>query len=271
MSDLHDLVADLADEYAVLDANVADLAGGDDRWKLPTPSPGWRVVDQIGHLAYFDGTAVLAATDVDAFARSVIELRAASAEGRGDAISLCRTLEPGALLETWRTNRGRLLDAMGSLADDARLPWYGPDMGTKSFVTARLMETWAHGQDVVDALGATRPASDRLRHIARLGFLTRGWTYVNRGLPVPTEPVRLDLRAPSGATWTFGPDDASDVVRGEALDFCLVTTQRRNVGDTGLAVVGGAAQDWMGKAQAFAGPPTDPPPARVGVDGGSVR
>jgi uncharacterized protein (TIGR03084 family) len=131
-------------------------------------------------------------------------------------------------------------------------------MGSKSFLTARLMEVWAHGQDIVDTVGAEREPTDRLRHIAQLGFITHGWSYINRGLEAPSDPLRLELTAPSGDTWTFGPDDAPESARGPALDFCLVATQRRHIDDTGLEATPGA-RDWMLLAQAFAGPATDGP------------
>jgi uncharacterized protein (TIGR03084 family) len=133
-------------------------------------------------------------------------------------------------------------------------------MGAKSFLTARLMECWAHGQHIVDAVGAQRAGSDRLQHIAQLGFITRNWTYLNRGLDVPATAVRVELEAPSGAAWTFGPDDAEQSVVGDAIDFCLVVTQCRHVDATDLTVTGDDARDWMTKAQAFAGGPTDGPP-----------
>jgi uncharacterized protein (TIGR03084 family) len=175
-------------------------------------------------------------------------------------------MTPDELLAAWRTNRAALAAAGATLQNDTRIAWYGPSMGSKSFLTARLMEAWAHGQDIVDAVGATREPTDRLRHIAQLGFITRGWTYMNRGDEVPSVPVRVELTAPSGATWSFGPDDtdpdASESIVGPAIDFCLVTTQRRHVEDTALVVTGASARDWMEKAQLFAGPPTDGPPPR---------
>ena len=133
-------------------------------------------------------------------------------------------------------------------------------MGAKSFLTARLMETWAHGQDVVDSIGASRPPTDRLRHIAQLGFITRGWSYVNRGLAPPESAVFVELAAPSGAAWTWGPVEAADRVGGPAEDFCLVVTQRRHLDDTALHVEGENAREWLLFAQAFAGPATDGPP-----------
>ena len=262
-----DVLADLIAEQQALDDVVAPLPP--ERWALPTPSPRWTIADQIAHLTYFDGTAALAIADEDAFDDSMGALVGAMTSDdptvADDAtIGDLRRLPPSELLARWRSNREALASAAATLADDARVAWYGPSMGAKSFLTARLMEAWAHGQDVVDALAEAgthveRPATDRLRHIAQLGFITRGWTYVNRGLDVPTAPVRVELTSPSGDTWTFGPDDAPDSVVGPALDFCLVTTQRRHVDDTDLVVTGEAARDWMEKAQLFAGPPTDGP------------
>ena len=261
MTTVADLVSDLAAEHDALEAVVAPLT--EDEWTTPTPSPGWSVRDQIGHLTYFDGTATLAITDEAAFKSSMNELFTKAGEPDGlDGATLHRHLPPAELLDAWRTNRRRLIEAAGGLAEDARLPWYGPSMSAKSFLTARLMETWAHGQDVVDAVRAERPAADRLRHIAQLGFITRGWSYKNRKLEPPEAAVRVELTAPSGETWTFGPDDAEEVVRGSAEDFCLVVTQRRHVDDTGLECIGPAARDWMEKAQAFAGGATDGPAPR---------
>ena len=132
-------------------------------------------------------------------------------------------------------------------------------MGARSFLTARLMEVGAHGQDIVDATDGHRPATDRLRHVAQLGVITRGWSYANRRMEAPETPIDVVLDAASGAAWTWGPGDATDVVRGTAEDFCLVVTQRRHVDDTSLAISGEAARDWMVRAQALAGPHTAGP------------
>jgi uncharacterized protein (TIGR03084 family) len=256
--DVTEVLADLRAEQRALDDIVAGLDA--DQWQLPTPSPGWTVADQVGHLTYFDRNAALAITDPAAFQDAMHALLG----GGGDDMTLgpYRTMSPDELLAAWRSGREELATAAATLANDTRIAWYGPSMGSKSFLTARLMEAWAHGQDVVDAVGAHREPTDRLRHIAQLGFITRGWTYVNRGLDVPTTPVRVELTSPSGETWAFGPEDAAESIVGSAEDFCLVTTQRRHVDDTGLVVTGESARDWMEKAQLFAGPASDGPPAR---------
>jgi uncharacterized protein (TIGR03084 family) len=255
MTDLHQVAADLRAEQGTLDGIVAGLAT--EQWRLATPSPGWTVADQIGHLTYYDRAAATAIEDPPAFKESMAELFADP--GRIDDLTLHRHLSTPDLLDTWRATRRRLAQAAATLDDDRRVEWYGPSMSAKSFLTARLMECWAHGQDVADAVGVRRQPTDRLRHIARLGFITRGWSYANRGLePLPGD-MRLELTGPSGDAWSFGPGGAADVVRGPAEDFCLVVTQRRHVDDTALEVTGPLARDWLAKAQAFAGPPTDGP------------
>lgn len=255
------LLTDLAAEHLALDAVVAPLDPAD--WDRPTPSPGWAVRDQIGHLYFFDGTAVRSATDAEGFVAErdeLIESMTDPAELDSHTLAFARGAVPEELLAAWRTGRHDLLVALGELNGKDRLEWYGPPMSAMSFATARLMETWAHGQDVVDTVGADRPPTDRLRHIAHLGVRTRGFSYMLRGLKVPAEDVRVELNAPSGDVWDWGPAQATDRVSGDALDFCLVVTQRRHRADTDLTVEGPLAEEWIAIAQAFAGAPTTGPP-----------
>lgn len=261
--DVSQVRTDLLDEQQALDDLVGDLA--DDQWSAPTPSPGWTVADQVAHLAYFDRAAALAIEDPEAFAelkQAFWEVAVQGAAATDDyALAPFRAMAPAGLVAAWRRDRSTLATASAGLADDGRVEWFGPSMGARSFLTARLMEVWAHGQDVVDALGLARQATDRLAHVARLGFITRSWSFVNRGLEAGDVAVRVRLDAPSGASWTYGDDDAPASVEGRAQDFCLVVTQRRHVDDTDLVLHGDAAREWMVHAQAFAGPPSDGPPA----------
>lgn len=263
--------ADLLAEQNALDALVAELT--DEQWELPTPSDRWSVRDQIGHLTFFDGTAALAIADEDGFRASLASLSPAfAADATADTmddltLGTFRAMTPAELLDAWRANRAVLADASDRLCDDTRVIWYGPSMGAKSFLTARLMECWAHGQHIADAVGAARESTDRLAHIAQLGVITRKWTYANRGMDAPTADVRVELTAPSGEVWRYGTDrdeqnDPEQSVTGSAEDFCLVVTQCRHVAATGLVVHGDDARDWMSKAQAFAGAATDGPTAR---------
>jgi uncharacterized protein (TIGR03084 family) len=247
------VVTDLADEHVALDAIMAGLADPD--WERPTPCEGWRVRDQIAHLAFFDDTSALAIVDAPRFQDEVAKAFSDIAGYEKSYIERGRSIPVERLLAWWRAARQALLAALGAANGQARLPWYGVTMSPVSFVTARLMETWSHGQDVADALGIERAHTDRLRHVAFLGARTRANAYTARGLAPRTEPIRIELVLPSGVPWLDGDERAENRVVGPAVDFCLVVTQRRHVLDTALRVEGAAAEEWMRIAQAFAGPP----------------
>ncbi|WP_051741893.1 TIGR03084 family metal-binding protein [Kitasatospora sp. MBT66] len=251
------LLADLRAESEVLDGLVAGLEP--DHWALDTPAAGWTVAHQIAHLAWTDDWSALAARDPEAFVadsrRIFGELLAAGADPVEDGAAHGAAEEPAALLTRWRAGRERLATALAAVPADTRLPWLGPPMKAPSMATARLMETWAHGQDVADALGAVREPSARLRHVAHLGVRTLGFAFTVHGLPAPQAPVRVELTAPDGGLWTWGPEGAVDRVTGPALDFCLLVTQRRHRDDLALTAVGEVATAWLPIAQAFAGPP----------------
>jgi uncharacterized protein (TIGR03084 family) len=162
---------------------------------------------------------------------------------------------PAELLAEWRGTRARLHDELRRVDHGRKLPWFGPPMSAASMATARLMETWAHGLDVADALGVTRPATARLRSIAHIGVRTRDFAFTVHGLPVPSEPFRVELTAPDGSTWSWGPDDAAQRVTGAAEDFCMLVTQRRPRAQLDVTAAGDDAATWLTIAQAFAGPP----------------
>jgi uncharacterized protein (TIGR03084 family) len=121
--------------------------------------------------------------------------------------------------------------------------------------TARLMETWAHSLDVADALGVRKPPTDRLRSIAHLGVRTRDYAFAVNGLTPPAEPFRVELTAPDGSRWEWGPADATQRVTGSAEDFCYAVTQRRRLAGLDITAIGDGASQWLTIAQAFAGPP----------------
>lgn len=249
---LHALLGDLAAETAELDALVAPLPP--DGWTVPTPAAGWTIAHQIGHLAWTDEVSLLAATDAEAFA-AALSAAAASPTAVDDAAAAWAARPPEALLSDWRRGRDALGEALLAVPAGTKLPWFGPPMGAASMATARIMETWAHGQDVADALGTVRPPTDRLRHVAHIGVRTRNFAYALRGRPAPAEDVRVELTGPSGQLWTWGPEDATQHVTGPALDFCLLVTQRRHRDDLRLVAAGAGADEWLDLAQAFAGPP----------------
>jgi len=252
------LCDDLAAESQALDDIVAGIPEAD--WQKKTPFYEWTVKDEIAHLAYFDWFAKLSATDKAAFDQEMMKL----AENLDQLFWVTREpglkMRPADLLAWWRVERQAMVAAYRLLDPKTRLPWHLP-MSARSSATARLMETWAHGQDVVDALGVHRQATDRLRHIAHLGVSTFGWSFSCRGLAVPEQQVRVELKSPGGEDWCWGPEDSRERIIGRAEDFCLVVVQRRHYRDTGLAYEGPVAEKWLTVAQAFAGPPAEGPKA----------
>ncbi|GAA0912708.1 TIGR03084 family metal-binding protein [Nonomuraea longicatena] len=245
---LGEVLGDLRDETADLQTILRPLTP--EQWEAPTPAAGWAVRDQVGHLAWFDDAAVTAVLEPETFTASIPHDRTVD-----DLAAATRHLPCDELLRWFTAARARSLDAFATLEDKDRVPWYGPAMSAVSFVTARLMETWAHGQDVADALGLAREPTPRLRHVAQIGVRALPYSFLVRGLPVPTDPVRVELVMPDGAAWAIGPDRVEDVVSGPMLDFCLLVTQRVHRDDTALTCAGETANAWLSIAQAFAGPP----------------
>ncbi|SEM04798.1 TIGR03084 family metal-binding protein [Streptacidiphilus jiangxiensis] len=245
----------LADLHVVSQAldDLVDRDGLD--WSAATPAAGWTVAHQIGHLAWTDEKALVAMRTPEAFGD---ELRRALAGGADyvDAAAHAQARKPAAqLLAEWRAGRAALAEALTGAASDTRFPWYGPPMSVASMATARLMETWAHSLDVRAAFGLAPEAGPWLRHIARLGVRTRDFAFGVHGLTPPAAEFRVELRAPGGEWWTFGPEEAEQRLTGDALDFCLVVTQRADAAATGLVAVGESVSTWLRVAQAFAGPP----------------
>jgi len=247
------VLSDLATESARLETLVVDLPEA--AWRTPTPAPGWDVATQIAHLAWTDEAAYVAATDKERWDELVLEALADPEHSVDRAALTGGIAPPHALLERWRTARDRLATTLRSFPHGQRIPWYGPPMSPTSMATARFMETWAHGLDVHDALGAEREITDRIRHVAHLGIRTRDWAFALHRTPAPAEEFRVDLTAPSGELWSWGPEDATQTVTGAAYDFCLLVTQRINRADAALVATGPDADLWLGLAQAFAGLP----------------
>jgi uncharacterized protein (TIGR03084 family) len=245
------VLMDLSAEGDALEALVADL--GQDGWRTPTPAPGWDVATQISHLAWTDEVAVRAATDKEAWDAVVLVALADPAGFVDTEARAGATATPADLLARWRAGRLALQGALAAY-DGGRMAWFGPPMSPTSMATARLMETWAHSLDVHEGLGASVEDTDRIRHVAHLGVRTRNYSFSQHGLTPPAEEFRVQLTAPSGETWAWGPEDAARSVTGSAYDFCLLVTQRVHRDATDLVAVGADAEHWLRIAQAFAGP-----------------
>lgn len=266
-----DPFAALAREQQRLDAVVVPLEPG--QWAQPTPSPGWDIRDQIIHLAWFDAAATRALVEPAVF-RSETHRAAEEPEAYAhSSLAWGRGISGDEVLRRWRQARTDLQVALDG-ARTGRVDWFGHPMAVRSLATARLMETWAHGLDVWDALGMQRAEDDDVAAaIAWLGWRALPFAFEVSGLDRPDRPVRLELVLPSGAPLAYrpshefshGPPDGADVVRGSAVDFCLLVTQRRHLDDLSLTVEGAVAARWVQIAQAFAGPPGSGRPPRRGA------
>ena len=247
------IVADLRAESDELDSLVAPLPA--DAWANPTPAPGWTIAHQIAHLLWTDRVALIAVTDEEGFADVLAEAASDPVGFVNAGAEELATIAPADMLTDWRVTRRRLHEALLTVPEGRKLPWFGPPMSAASMATARLMETWAHGLDVADALGVKRPASQRLRPIAHLGVRTRDYAFFVNNLTPPSESFLVELRGPDDDTWSWGPQDAGQRVTGSAEDFCFLVTQRRALRDLDLTAEGDDAERWLQIAQAFAGPP----------------
>jgi uncharacterized protein (TIGR03084 family) len=260
-----DLLRDLAAEQAALDVLLSGLA--EESWLTPTPAAGWDVRDSVGHLCFFEENATVAVSDPPAFEIRKQELIASKAGGEAPDVAIARHgVSPADLLARWRTARCGYRDAAAEAEATSaaagqsppRVPWYGPSMSLASLTTARIMEAWAHGQDIRDAVGAPPEVGARLRHVIHLGVAARPYSFAAHGATDPGDPVVVTAEAPDGREWVWGPDDPTiqNRVAGPALDLALVFTQRRHLSHTAVAVTGPVARRWLDIAQAFAGPGT---------------
>lgn len=251
---------DFRDEVDELHGFLQTLSPDD--WDRETGFMCWTPWDVVAHLHYFDLVSRVALQGEEAFDPERKALFEAIGSGRTNkeiARERFGQLDAAALLAEWHGTAHALAQALGQSDPKRRLPWFGPSMGVAMFTTARYMETWAHGLEIYDLVGATRADTDRIKNVATIGVKTFGWTFANRKLEPPGPPPYVRLVAPSGAIWEWNEPSDSDFVRGDAVDFCHVVTQGRNVADTALEVVGPVATRWMSIAQCFAGAPADPP------------
>jgi uncharacterized protein (TIGR03084 family) len=231
-------------------------------WNKPTLFKSWTFADVLGHLHLFDRAALVTLESPDAFGKFTAGIR--DARVRGHTLTAYTRdwlggASNGELLERWYAFSRELAETYARLDPSRRVTWGGLAMSVRSCISARQMETWAHGQAVFDALGRERVETDRLKNVAVIGVNTFGWTFTNRKLEVPGPAPYVKLTSPSGALWEWNAPSESQRIEGSALDFCRVVAQTRNVADTRLHVVGPIAKAWMAIAQCFAGPPEDPP------------
>jgi len=250
---------DFLEESRDLYSRVAPLSV--EQLQEPTDFKGWSIETVLRHLHFWNRMALWALTDEGSFKEALKPVMAAITGGgalpaaEGEAIA-----EVGQeLVATWREMFEVLADAYAQADPSQRCAWAGPSMSARSCITARQMETWAHGQEIYDSLGCKRVNTDRIRNIVILGVNTYGWSFQVRGEDAPQPMPMLELTSPSGEVWRFGESQASGLITGLAEEFGQVVTQTRNIADTQLKIEGEIARAWMSKAQCFAGGPSEPP------------
>jgi len=253
---------DFRAEAQVLAAATQDLTDAD--FDRATLFKSWTIGDVIGHLHMFDIAAELSLRDEAEFSAFLAPVYKAMGEGRSmieaQNVWLAEIgLSGRALRDAWAAQSGKTANAYADVDPKKRLKWAGPDMSARSMITARQMETWAHGQEVFDVLGKDRVEADRIKNICHLGVTTYGWTFAVRREKAPEPAPYVRLTAPSGAIWEWNDVDEANMVSGSAVGFAQTVAQTRNVADTDIQTTGEAAAQWMTKAQCFAGAPNDPP------------
>ncbi len=263
-------VQDFLDINEDLAAILQDLPDSD--WSLETGFKSWTINDVIKHLYIWNEVADLSRIDRELAGRNLDEILASLAKIGIRRTEDARETKSGrALYDAWVKQFRDMAGNWRDIDPKTRMRWAGPDMSARSMVTGRIMETWAHGQSVFDLLGLDQPTNDNIKNIVVLGMNTFGWGHIVHGESVPETVPYVELIAPSGEVWSFGPAQDNERITGLAYEFAQVVTQTRNINDTKLTVTGPVATNWMKIAQCFAGPPETPPAQGTRAKSNTVR
>lgn len=253
MTQAQNVFSDLAAECDAVDRLVVDL--DESTLDRPTPAEGWTIRHQIGHLAFIFRLARLAASDAQTFAAVTAEA-GKDFDGAVNAALADYLSDPReVLISRWRDESSNAIKALAAVPPGELVPWLVRPLPSFVLASAGMMELIGHGQDIVDALGARREWTDRIRHV--VAFAVRVWDfgYLARGLTPPDTEFRFELTAPSGQLWEFGPAESAEKITGSAVDFCLLVTRRRHRDDLQLVATGPETDRWLDIAQAYRGSP----------------
>jgi uncharacterized protein (TIGR03084 family) len=223
-TDVTQLLDALATEQITLQSTLRDLA--DDDWFRPTPARRWDVRDQIAHLADIDEIAIDTCVGGPRPLNDFAARFASPDDTTLWGVLRGRRLPGPAVLAWWEDSSARERDVLASIDPAVRVPW-GIGMRAPSLITARLMETWAHGLDVREALDIPVVDTDRLRHVAWLGYRALPYAFSYAGRERPPGELRVELTSPTGdETWEYGPPGAPNRITGPAGELCRVFAQR---------------------------------------------
>jgi len=249
-TDFGSLLDALAREQTGLQTELGNLATDD--WFRPTPAKGWDVRDTVAHLADIDEIAIDTCT---AGPRPLNDFAAQFASPEDTTlwgVLRGRRRSGREVLTWWEDTSSRERDVLARVDAAMRIPW-GIGMRRPSLVTARLMETWAHGLDVREAVGLPVVDSDRLRHVAWLGYRALPYAFSFAGRERPPGELRVEVTSPSGdEIWEYGPADAPNRITGPAGELCRLFAHRISRDEArGLAAEGDGAVAALEVARAF--------------------
>lgn len=245
---MREILSDLVAEQQALDQFLQRI--NERQWTLPTSAPGWSIKDTVSHLAYAERFAAQAIEEGAAAIKKakITDLETWTAIGVAEG----REMRYQQVIEWWRNSRADVVDALSRMDGSDRVPWIAGDMSARAFATLRLMETWAHGLDVKDAMDGLLtfdeeeddPIADtsRIRHIAWLGHRMLPYAFSEAGEDFPKGGIRLELMGPRYARWVYGPEDAEDVIKGIAGEWCRIAVHRLDYGATSLKAEGENAE-----------------------------
>lgn len=247
-------LAELAREQEAFAALLHRINDAD--WSRPSAAAGWTIRDQVAHLA---DTEEVAADTLAGGARAFAEAVSAYPTAEQFTAAGCRRGDgrsPAELVAWWAGASARTRDLLAGRDPQERVAW-GFGMSTRTFVTARLMEHWAHGLDIADPLAIPTTEAPRLRHVAALGLATLRYALAVARVPWPAgRTLRLELVGADGARYELGPSDATDVLSGSLLGWCRVATRRAGrlgaAGEPGALTASGELADLaMAHARAY--------------------
>ncbi len=242
---MREILSDLVAEQQFLDQFLQRITLKD--WDRATPAKGWTIRDTISHLA---DTEELAAA---AIARTADLTPYRSSENLDElnqvAVARGRKMRPQDVIEWWRGGRAKVVEPLSHMKASERIEWFSGSISARTLATTRLMETWAHGLDIYAAMGADVEDTQRIRHVCWLGWKTLPYAF--KIADEDYVPIRVEVIGPGYAKWVYGPEDATDVIKGSASDFARLVVRRIAPDKTRLKVTGDGAEKAMKLARAY--------------------
>lgn len=203
-------------------------------WKTPSACAGWSVADVVLHMAQTDEMAIASVEDRMGEFLAGFPPTATSIDEGAELMVQAERTSGAAAFERWQSRSSELRALFAACDPSARLNWVAGTLSARTLATTRMTECWIHTGDIASGLGVAREPTDRTRHIARLAWRTLPYAFTLNGREM-SGPVAFELTGPDGAEWSFSSGDPLTVVRGPALDLCMVAARRWKPADTALS------------------------------------